>query len=179
VKPVLALIFAVFFVPSGLASDTGEPWSIDDLAFIAGHWVGTNTAGSFEETWLPPGGGMLVGLHRDVKMDGSVFYEFLRIEERATGIYYVAKPSNQPEGEFKLKAVRADADGVAPGSPQASRRIVIAVAIFENPEHDFPQRIIYELLADGALRASIHGTVDGKDRWGTWDYWPAGGESVR
>ena len=146
---------------------------------MAGHWVGTSTSGTYEETWLPPEGGMMVGVHRDVKKDGSVFYEFLRIEERDAGIYYVAKPSNQPEGEFRLKTVRADADGVSPGSPQASARIVVAVAIFENPAHDFPQRIIYEQMADGALRASIHGSVDGKDRWGTWEYFPASDEDGR
>jgi len=152
------------------AADRDEPHSIDDLAFIAGHWVGVEEGSRLEETWLPPAGGMLVGLHRDVKGDGSVFYEFLRIEVRDAGIYYVAKPSNQPEGEFRLKSVIADSDGVSPASPMKMDGTVTAVAIFENPAHDFPQRIIYEQMGDGTLRASIHGTIDGKERWATWEY---------
>jgi hypothetical protein len=153
-----------------MAADRDEPHTIDDLAFIAGHWVGAEQGITLEETWLPPGGGIMVGLHRDVKDDGSVFYEFLRIEVRTAGIYYVARPSNQPEGEFRLKRVTADADGVSPASPQTRERTVTAVAIFVNPAHDFPQEIIYEKMGDGTLRASIHGTVDGKERWATWEY---------
>lgn len=37
-------------------------------------------------------------------------------------------------------------------------------AVFENPEHDFPQRIIYRLESDGALFARIEGVVSGKEK---------------
>ena len=33
---------------------------------------------------------------------------------------------------------------------------------FENPDHDFPQRVRYWLVADGRLRARVDGTVNGK-----------------
>jgi len=35
--------------------------------------------------------------------------------------------------------------------------------IFENKEHDFPQRIIYEFYPDGKLVAAIEGNTDGKN----------------
>ena len=162
-----------------MAADRDEPHSIDDLAFIAGHWVGAQEGRSLEETWLPPGGGIMVGLHRDVKDDGSVFYEFLRIEVRGARIYYVSRPSNQPEAEFQLKRVTIDDDGVSPATPTKMERIVIAVAIFENPAHDYPQRIIYELYGDGHLRASIAGSVEGKERTSSWDFRPADNGSGR
>ena len=37
-------------------------------------------------------------------------------------------------------------------------------AIFENPTHDFPQRIIYRKSADGGMTARIDGVVNGKER---------------
>jgi hypothetical protein len=36
--------------------------------------------------------------------------------------------------------------------------------VFENLEHDFPQRIIYRLIADGKLLGHIEGVVDGAER---------------
>lgn len=40
--------------------------------------------------------------------------------------------------------------------------------VFENPEHDYPQRISYELLNDGHLRATIS-LADGTAQR-SWDY---------
>ena len=34
--------------------------------------------------------------------------------------------------------------------------------IFENNEHDYPQRIIYEFTADGKLNAATEGMIDGE-----------------
>ena len=74
-------------------------------------------------------------------------YEFLLLRESAGGeIHYVAKPSGQAEAAFKL--IRASATEV----------------VFENPQHDFPQRISYTLKADGKLTAAIEGTKNGKTR---------------
>ena len=36
--------------------------------------------------------------------------------------------------------------------------------IFENPDHDFPQRIIYRLVSDEELLGRIEGTIDGVER---------------
>ena len=36
--------------------------------------------------------------------------------------------------------------------------------IFENPDHDFPQRVIYRLISDEDLLGRIEGMIDGKER---------------
>lgn len=48
---------------------------------------------------------------------------------------------------------------------QGDKRVV-----FENAEHDFPQRIIYWMSNDGALHAKIEGKIKGEaasEEW-TW-----------
>ena len=45
-------------------------------------------------------------------------------------------------------------------------------AVFENPQHDFPQRISYELKGDGTLLAAIEGTKNGKTRRVEFPYRP-------
>jgi hypothetical protein len=79
----------------------------------------------------------MMGVSRTVAGDKTVEFEYLRIEQRDDGIYYVAHPKARcPGTDFKL--TRASA----------------TEAVFENPQHDFPKRIIYRKTDDG-LTASI------------------------
>lgn len=73
-----------------------------------------------------------------------VAFEYLRIVERHGGLVYVAQPNGSPPTEFVLAEISATR------------------AVFENPRHDFPQRIVYELSADGGLTASIGFMKGGK-----------------
>jgi len=82
----------------------------------------------------------MLGMSRTVAGDQTVEYEYLRIEQRADAIYYVAHPKARcPGTDFKLTRLSAQE------------------ALFENPEHDFPKRIIYRKGQDGSLTASIDG----------------------
>lgn len=96
---------------------------------------------------MKPSGQTMLGMGRTVAGGKVREYEFLQIREEKDGaIYYVAKPSGQPEGSFKLIKLQ-------------NKEVV-----FENPEHDFPQRVIYRLQSDGSLLARIEGTFKGKER---------------
>jgi hypothetical protein len=53
--------------------------SIDDMAWIAGHWTGEALGGQFEETWNPPMGGEMMGMFKLTKDGKVVFYELLTI----------------------------------------------------------------------------------------------------
>lgn len=121
---------------------------LNDLAWLAGCWEFNNSEKglSITEQWMRPGGGLMIGAGRTVKGGTAVDYEFLRIADEAEGIFYIAKPrANKEETKFKL--VRS-----TPGE-----------AVFENPTHDFPQRIIYKLNGDH-LKARIEGTANGSVR---------------
>ena len=41
---------------------------------------------------------------------------------------------------------------------------------FENPQHDFPQKITYEKIDDDTVRASIAGPKGGKEVGEAWEY---------
>ena len=59
----------------------------------------------------------------------------------------MASPSKQAQTEFKLTSLKG------------------GEAIFENPEHDFPKKIVYARQPDGSLLAAIEGPGrDGKPR---------------
>jgi hypothetical protein len=117
--------------------------AIADVAWIAGAWIGTRFSGSsIEERWSPPLGGAMLAVSRTVNTSGKmVAFEYLRIVERDAGLVYVAQPGGAPKTEFVL----TDAGPTEAGGKRA---------VFDNPRHDYPKRIVYELSADGKLSAT-------------------------
>lgn len=114
--------------------------AIGDMEWLAGAWVGTSGTGgatSIEERWSPPLGGAMLATSRTVSRDKMRSFEFLRIVERDGGLVYVAQPNGRAPTEFVLTGL----DGMR--------------AVFENPRHDSPQRIVYELSVEDGLSASI------------------------
>ncbi len=135
---------ALYRHPQDIALPAPAKASIAETAWLTGAWVGTRgTAGmtSIEERWSPPLGGAMLGVSRTVTRDRLRAFEYLRILERDGGLVYVAQPGGGPPTEFILTELSSESG--------AGR------AVFENPRHDFPQRIVYELSADGNLTASI------------------------
>ena len=122
-----------------IAMPTPAKAVIGDLAWLAGTWVGTrgtNGAISFEERWSPPKGGAMLATSRTVSRDKMSAFEFLRIVEREGGLVYVAQPGGAAPTEFVLTELSATR------------------AVFDNPRHDYPKRIVYELSAEGGLTAT-------------------------
>ncbi len=133
--------------------------SLTDLDWLCGYWVGEAQGVRMEECWLPPSGGLLLGLHRDVTPSGKSFFEYLRIEEGEKGIAYMASPLGNPPTPFWLTS----------SGPSK--------VVFENPEHDFPQRITYWLDEGGLLHSRVEGPDKEKTRIEEWFWrraeWPA------
>jgi hypothetical protein len=119
---------------------------VADLRWIAGHWAGPAGRAHAEEHWIAPRAGLMMGVSRTAVGDRIVAFEFLRIEKRPDGIYYVAQPGGRSPVAFKLT------------------RSAPALAVFENPEHDHPKIISYELEDASTLVATIEGEEGGKHK---------------
>ena len=58
-----------------------SPASLDNIAWLAGHWRGQGLGGAVEEVWTEAAGGQMMGAFRMIK-DGQVaFYEIMTIAE--------------------------------------------------------------------------------------------------
>ncbi len=135
--PVQLASVALYRHPQDIALPAPAKATIADMAWLADAWVGTRGSSSIEERWTPPLGGTMLGVSRTVRGGSMVAFEYLRIVERNGGLVYVAQPGGVPPTEFVLTEL------------DATR------AVFENPRHDSPQRIVYELSAGDSLTASI------------------------
>lgn len=114
---------------------------IRDLGWLAGHWgpdAASKTVAS-EEHWIAPAGGMMLAVSRTIVGGKVVAFEFLRIETRIDGLYYVAQPGGKPPVAFKLTKSTQDS------------------AVFENAAHDHPKIITYRLDGPAGLLATLEG----------------------
>jgi hypothetical protein len=144
---------ALFILPAlGLSTLRQEPAHeaerppLAAAAFLTGAWVHEEGQRRIEEHWIEPAGGTLLGVGRTVRGERNVFFEFLRIEQRGDALVLVAHPSGGSPTEFTM-------------TDHGPGRVV-----FENPEHDDPQRIEYVADAEGGLVIHLSGLRDGEPR---------------
>ena len=129
---------------------------IEELAWFSGAWETDHGKTHIEEYWTRPAGDMMIGMGRSVRDEKTVFFEFLRLEQRADGIYYVAQPRGRPPVDFKLDSIEGQA------------------AVFVNPGHaDHLKRIVYRKNPDGSLTGRVEGVDNGKPFAEDFAYRPA------
>jgi hypothetical protein len=123
---------------------------IDRVAWLRGCWRTTPSptggdAAVIEEQWMAPRGGTMIGMGRTVRGSRTTEYELVVLKEQDGRLAYDAHPSGQPSAVF------------------LSSEITDTSVVFENPEHDFPQRVGYRRSGAG-LAAWIEGTMKGQKR---------------
>jgi hypothetical protein len=153
--------------PAATSPAAPTPSTLDALAWLRGCWMGTVNRREFLEQWSPPRGSMMVGFSHTVVLapkaqgtlkdgtevagkapsnpskDQTQNFEYLRLEARADGLYYVVVPSGKKEVAFKLSEV-SEGQGAK-------------IFTFTNLIDEFPQRIIYRRGTEGWLYAQVAG----------------------
>ncbi len=125
-----------------------SPPALQPLAWLAGCWEGKVNQRDFREEWLPLRGEVMVGASQTAMQGKTVSFEFLRIEPRTDGIYYIPMPSGRKETLFKLTSTKTEGDD--------------EIFSFENVSNEFPQRIMYRRGGGGQLFAHVGGQVNGE-----------------
>lgn len=128
--------------------------ALGNLAFMAGCWNGDAGRGRIiAESWTPPTVNVMLGTTRYLAGDRTVSWEFTLIEADSAGITMTPHPRGQAPTPFRLTRLAPD------------------TAVFENPAHDFPQRIVYRRAAD-TLIARIEADTP-RVRGSEWRMMPA------
>jgi hypothetical protein len=115
---------------------------------LTGLWKMNGKRGALYEEWQVGGDNQLKGRSYKIKNNDTVVLENVIISLQDSAIFYtpvVRDQNNQQPVPFKLISYN-------------NNRYV-----FENKEHDYPQRVIYELVSANELRARIEGIESGKE----------------
>ena len=119
---------------------------VSELNWMSGCWAYDGRERGSGEYWMPAAGDMMIAVSRTVREGKTVAFEYLRIMQTEEGsIALFAAPSGQEPARFDM----IDFSGTR--------------VVFENPEHDFPQRIIYELTDPTHLLGRIEGNNSGEE----------------
>jgi hypothetical protein len=124
---------------------------LGSMAWLTGAWEMERDGTRWEEHWTPGGGATMLGMTRVIEGGRTVWFEYLRLEERGDKLYYIAAPGGEDVVEF-----RRTSNG--PGE-----------SVFENPANGFPTKITYR-LAEGRVVARIEGELEGRPTVQEWIY---------
>lgn len=142
-----AIVAALALLLMGQAPPSAN---VGDLAWMSGHWETSEDGRWTEESWSAPRGGIMLGHSRSGSGDRLREFEFLRLQAGADGVpVYFAQPGGRPPVAFRLTARTRTG------------------ATFENPAHDFPQRIVYR--RDGDSMVATISKLDGSNAM-SWTY---------
>ena len=131
----------------GIGTNAGQKSGVDQLDWFSGCWVSDDGKERIEEQWMKPGGQSMMGMSRTIAGGKTVFTEHIQIRERDGQLaYIVALGMGAKPVVFKQTKIR---DGEV---------------VFENPVHDFPQRIIYRRESEDKLFARIEGKEKGVEK---------------
>ena len=137
---VTTIFLSGMFAVSAAAADS----DITALAWMAGCWAPEQGDAGSVEHWLPPAGGTMLGVSRMIKNGQTVEFEFMQLRVNTEGkLVFIALPSGQKQATFVASNVGKDS------------------VTFENPQHDFPQKVSYRLESRDRLIGRIEGNRGG------------------
>jgi len=109
-----------------------------------GTWKMISDKIEYYEEWRLINGSELIGIGFSIEEGDTVLSEELYVKKFSDQLAYVALPVNQAITLFALAEYSE------------------SKFIFENEEHDYPQKIIYKFTADGKLNAATEGLIEGE-----------------
>lgn len=116
------------------------------LGWLQGCWALVSQERAVEEQWMAPRGKTMIGSSRTVDGSNLVGYEFMMIREQGDRYAFEVRPSGRPPIVF------------------TSSTLTDSSVVFENPKHDFPQKIGYRRDGANAIYAWIEGNRNGEVR---------------
>lgn len=115
-----------------------HPRSSNPLHGLTGLWKMDGKRGALYEEWLISGDNQLTGRSYKINNNDTIVLENVIISVQGDAIVYtpvVRDQNNQQPVPFKLISYNNNRH------------------VFENKKHDYPQRVIYELVSMNELRA--------------------------
>jgi hypothetical protein len=151
----LLLIGSFFGV---IVTGYSQPFSENDfkaLQGLEGLWKMETSRGAIYEEWQPKSNNKLTGRSYRINNTDTMVMERIELFHEGNDIIYrpvVSNQNNQQPVTFKLISI---ADGRY---------------VFENKAHDFPQRVIYQIVSKDVVHARIEGIRNGQERGSDFRY---------
>lgn len=128
-------------------SETAEKDQIKSANWLLGKWESKIDEGDLSENWKQVNDSTFQGESFFIKGKDTLHFESITLQQKGEELFYNATVKGQNENKavpFRLTS-------------KTEKQLV-----FENPKHDYPQKIIYTQISKDSLVASISGVQLGK-----------------
>ena len=120
---------------------------LNPAQWIVGNWVQKTDKGILTESWQRQNDSVFVGSTYFINESDTLHSETILLEQRADSITYSAKVKGQNNDKavpFTLTTANTNS------------------LVFENPAHDYPQKIVYQKSKSNGLVVTVSGMLRGK-----------------
>lgn len=141
------LLLLLLAIVSCQKTETTEKNQIQTSNWLLGKWATKMAGGNLSESWKQLNDSTFQGKSFFIKGKDTLHFESITLQQKGKELFYHATIKGQNENKavtFKL-------------TTKTEKQIV-----FENPKHDYPQKITYTLINKDSLVASISGVQLGK-----------------
>ena len=120
---------------------------LNPAQWIIGNWEQKTDKGTLTESWQRQNDSVFVGSTYFINESDTLHSETILLEQRADSIIYSAKVKGQ-NNEKAIPFILTTANTNS--------------LVFENPAHDYPQKIEYQKSKSNGLQVTISGILRGK-----------------
>jgi hypothetical protein len=146
-KKIILFLSAIAILASCKRGKEAKAPEIEKAAWLVGNWENKSPEGNLSEIWTKENDSVYHGQSYFVKSKDTLHFETISLTQVGDAVYYtptvIGQNGNKPV-VFKMTLM-------------ADRQMV-----FENPAHDYPQKITYTKITNDSLVASISGIQQGK-----------------
>jgi Domain of unknown function (DUF6265) len=147
-KNIYTLAFvALLTIVSCKKTENSAKDKIKTADWLIGNWENQLEQGTLSESWEKANDSTFNGKSFFIKDKDTLNNETIVLSQKGNDLFYIPVVQGQNNNEPVIfKMTKADAKQL----------------IFENPKHDFPQKISYTKITNDSIVAAISGVVNGK-----------------
>jgi hypothetical protein len=119
---------------------------LQQLEWLLSQWQNSSPEGDFYESWIKTNDTSFTGTSLVIARGDTVFSESILLHQIGDNVYYSPTVSDQNNAQPVSFKLISNTNGIF---------------VFENKEHDFPQRIIYSNPQPDSLYARVEGNHNG------------------
>jgi hypothetical protein len=143
-KAILILVIALTFASCGKSKVVSKIVVAD---WLVGNWENKSDDGNLLETWKKVNDSLYDGESYYIKGKDTLHSEKIQMKQEGETLYYIATVKGQ-NNDKPITFVRNDT--------------IDKQLVFENPKHDFPQKISYSQIKKDSIVIEISGIQQGK-----------------
>ena len=143
-KTILSLLIILSFASCQKSKEVSK---IVAANWLLGNWENKSADGNLLETWKKVNDSVYDGESYFIKGKDTLHFEKIQMKQKGEALFYIATVKGQ-NNDKPVTFIHNDT--------------IEKQLVFENPKHDFPQKIVYSRITKDSIIIQISGIQQGK-----------------